>query len=239
MARRDSVVQTTLAALRELIAGYEVGQKLPNEKDLADDLNVSRASVREALGVLANEQVVTRRWGAGTFVSPTPVAAMLSMSEIQSYRDRVEAQGRTVTLLDATCEPVALSGGVAEELAVPEGTAGWLVSRLFAVDGMPSASMDEHVPLDLMGVKIDPLPMLSVEWDLFRMLRHHLPDLVQHTVTDLSAVAARGVDAERLAVRQGDPLIRGDQVTYGAGDVPLAVGVSLQRTDRVRLRITR
>jgi DNA-binding FadR family transcriptional regulator len=66
----------------ELIAGeveraidrdfLAVGQRLPNERQLADELGVSRASLREALRILEERQVVVvrRGRGGGTFVLP-------------------------------------------------------------------------------------------------------------------------------------------------------------------------
>jgi DNA-binding FadR family transcriptional regulator len=48
------------------------GQRLPSERDLARTLEVSRASVREALASLALQGVVETRHGAGTFVVGLP-----------------------------------------------------------------------------------------------------------------------------------------------------------------------
>jgi DNA-binding FadR family transcriptional regulator len=48
------------------------GERLPSERDLARTLEVSRASVREALASLALQGVVETRHGAGTFVVGLP-----------------------------------------------------------------------------------------------------------------------------------------------------------------------
>src|SRR3954452_7896293 len=48
------------------------GERLPSERDLARTLEVSRASVREALASLAVSGVVETRHGAGTFVVGLP-----------------------------------------------------------------------------------------------------------------------------------------------------------------------
>jgi len=48
------------------------GERLPSERDLARTLEVSRASVREALASLALQGVVETRHGAGTFVVGPP-----------------------------------------------------------------------------------------------------------------------------------------------------------------------
>lgn len=48
---------------------YKSGDKLPSEKELSDKFNVSRITVRNALGQLEIENVVKRIPGKGTFVS--------------------------------------------------------------------------------------------------------------------------------------------------------------------------
>jgi DNA-binding FadR family transcriptional regulator len=47
----------------------KIGDKLPNEYDLADKLNVGRSTIREAIKVLVSRNVLEIRRGAGTFIS--------------------------------------------------------------------------------------------------------------------------------------------------------------------------
>jgi GntR family transcriptional repressor for pyruvate dehydrogenase complex len=51
---------------------YRPGQKLPAERNWAAELGVSRAALREALGMLAERGLLQRRHGAGSFVSERP-----------------------------------------------------------------------------------------------------------------------------------------------------------------------
>lgn len=65
---------TVRAYLEEGIASgrFPVGGRLPTERALSDNLQVSRSAVRDALAVLQEEGVVTRRTGSGTYVSCLP-----------------------------------------------------------------------------------------------------------------------------------------------------------------------
>ncbi|NLV16775.1 MAG: FadR family transcriptional regulator [Syntrophomonadaceae bacterium] len=82
------VYEEIIDQLRELISTgtYSPGDKLPSERDMAQMLGVSRASVREAVVVLQAMGFLVVRAGEGTFVSKSinnetiePLAAILSM----------------------------------------------------------------------------------------------------------------------------------------------------------------
>lgn len=64
-----------LERLRLLLRGLSPGAdaRLPTERALAEDLSISRRSVRRALEVLEAEGLVWRRQGSGTFAGPRPV----------------------------------------------------------------------------------------------------------------------------------------------------------------------
>lgn len=65
------LVEKTAERLLQLILerGYEVGAKLPNEYELAQDLEVGRSTIREAVRSLATRNVLEVRQGSGTYVS--------------------------------------------------------------------------------------------------------------------------------------------------------------------------
>ena len=48
-------------------------ERFPSEFELAKKLDVSRATLREALQVLEEEKVIIRKQGVGTFVNPKPL----------------------------------------------------------------------------------------------------------------------------------------------------------------------
>ncbi|MGT2964506.1 FadR/GntR family transcriptional regulator [Streptococcus acidominimus] len=65
------LVEKTADRLLELILerGYVVGDKLPNEYELAQDLEVGRSTIREAVRSLATRNILEVRQGSGTYIS--------------------------------------------------------------------------------------------------------------------------------------------------------------------------
>lgn len=58
------------AIKKEIDGGvWEIGQRLPSERDLADDYEVSRMTLRQAITLLVEEGILERRVGSGTYVA--------------------------------------------------------------------------------------------------------------------------------------------------------------------------
>lgn len=70
----QSLAQQVASKMEEFIKEqrYKVGDKLPNEFELATELNVGRGTIREAIKLLAARNVVIIQRGKGTFVSENP-----------------------------------------------------------------------------------------------------------------------------------------------------------------------
>lgn len=74
-----AVIDDAVLRIRELILSgtLKPGDKLPQEFTLADELGISRNSMREAVRVLEQMRVLTVRHGSGTYVSTLRPAELL------------------------------------------------------------------------------------------------------------------------------------------------------------------
>jgi GntR family transcriptional regulator len=240
MARRETALQAAQGRLRELIdSQFRVGDKLPNERELADKLEVSRATVREVLGQLAAEGMVIRSWGVGTFVHDPADRVPVSISDVVALRDRITAAGHRPALHDAAVTRVGCPTDCAAVLGLQPGAQVWRVDRLFAVDGVPAVWIRDHLPLTFDGRDLDPSGLVSIDLDLFEFLASATGMPVRRAEIELAAVLADDEAIVRLGVPSGHPLVNGTQTGYSPDGAALFHGHITVRTDILTLRITR
>ncbi|MDC7280331.1 GntR family transcriptional regulator [Butyrivibrio fibrisolvens] len=83
---------------------YPLDSKLPTEVELAKKYNVSRSTVRQALELLVNDGIISKRWGSGNTVisksdSSKKKTIMLLMPEMKSPQSQAILDDLTSTLL--------------------------------------------------------------------------------------------------------------------------------------------
>lgn len=73
-AEKELLPERVSKQIADLIAERKIkaGEKLPNEFDMAQQLNVGRGTIREAVKILVSRNVVEIRRGCGTFVCENP-----------------------------------------------------------------------------------------------------------------------------------------------------------------------
>ena len=83
--------------LRGELAGgvYQTGERLPTENELAEQLGISRPTIRQALEVLTGEGLLVRVKGSGTFAAE-PKVVHGSASFIAGYREECRKKRRTL-----------------------------------------------------------------------------------------------------------------------------------------------
>ena len=123
--------------LRTLVADAKPGDRLPSDAELCERFSVSRMTARHAVEVLANENLIVRRRGKGTFVASRRVPRLLGSP--LSFTESMRRRGLTATsrVLVRAFEPPAAEDVDALGLA-PGGTV-LVLERLRLADGTPMA----------------------------------------------------------------------------------------------------
>ncbi|MFI9270150.1 FadR/GntR family transcriptional regulator [Kitasatospora sp. NPDC052896] len=112
---RRSLVDLAIEQLREQLAAgaWAVGERIPTEHELAEQLQVGRNTVREAIRVLVHAGMLVSRQGEGTFVrSTSDPASVLRGVQRSGVRDVLEVRAA----LEAEAARLAAVRHTAEDL---------------------------------------------------------------------------------------------------------------------------
>lgn len=132
-------------AVREAIERHTLkpDEALPPERDLAQELSVSRITVRKAFDGLVAEGLLTRRQGAGTFVA---ARVEKNFSKLTSFSEDMAARGRKATSSWLSRNQGAVTPEESLTLGLSPGTAVYRFSRIRYADGLPMALEYSTVP---------------------------------------------------------------------------------------------
>ena len=200
--------------LRDLINGgtYLPGEKLPPEYVFADQLGISRPTLREALHNLEQEGMIVRKHGVGTFISPNIAHAIETglevLESIENIAGRIglKTQMGSAVIEERTPFPCEMTG-----LALDEPTLVLSVARTILVDAQPVAYLWDVVPANFLApAELDENFNGSV---LEIFLKRGFPQLA-YSLTYLAAVAADTVLADQLHIQRGTPLQRFEASLY-------------------------
>jgi DNA-binding FadR family transcriptional regulator len=211
----DRLYRKIARQLSELIASgeFKPGQRLPAERELAEQLGVSRPSVREALIALEIEGKVEVRVGAGVFVTEgRPARASLALAnevqgegpfELLQARMTVEGETAAHAAASATADEVAEIRAAVEELerCQLEGISADGADRAFH---LAIARATHNGPLT---------SVVELLWDqgrgtMWKQMEKHFQtqSLRAATLRDhraiVSAIAARDPEAAREAMKK-------------------------------------
>jgi GntR family transcriptional regulator len=132
------------ARLRELVAGLEVGDRLPGERELSERWGVARMTLRGAVDALVTEGLLERRHGSGTYVVPRPLVRVLGLTSFsQDMRERGLTPGSRLLAFRTMSADAAL----ATQLSIAVGEPLFHFTRLRLGSGEAMAVETTWIPV--------------------------------------------------------------------------------------------
>ena len=127
-----------------------VETKLPREEELALMFGVSRITIRSVLDDLANEGIITRKHGKGTFVNPVSAGIQVSFNPVMHFSDMIRNSGYTPSVKIIECRTEAASKEVAMALKIKEGQDVVVCVKAFFADDKLCSIVQDYVDIELL-----------------------------------------------------------------------------------------
>jgi len=212
---------------RSLQSGeWKPGEAIPSEIELAARYKVSQGTVRKAIDAMADENLLVRRQGKGTFVA-THAEEKIAWRFLRLMADDGDLGGATRHFID--CRRLRPPADVARTLELKAGDTAVQVRRLLHFRRVPVVLDDIWLPAALFkGLTAERLsdyrgPMYGLFETEFgvRMIRAE---------EQIRAVAADAAAAELLKVAVGSPLLSVERLSRTYGDKPVELRRGLYNT---------
>ena len=97
---------------------YKSGAKLPNEVEISEELKVSRNTVRKAMHVLLNKNLIFRKKHKGTFKNIDNRPMKTALNNWYSFNDEMQKQNRDFKIFEYLVDKDKASEEVCEKLDI-------------------------------------------------------------------------------------------------------------------------
>jgi GntR family transcriptional regulator len=208
--------QRLQAELAGLIARSPGGTRLPSEPELAKQLGVSRATLREAMRSFETQGLIRRRQGAGTFVVGNISVIDSGLEVLESLETMAGRMKLKISVSDLRMEKLFADQENASALNVSLATRLTRIRRVMQADGRPVAYLVDTLPEEILRVEdlSDNFGGSVLDFLLGR------GDSISASRANVTAIGATADVAKALEIQRGDVLLHFSSQLYNtAGKV--------------------
>ncbi|MDR1650467.1 MAG: GntR family transcriptional regulator [Synergistaceae bacterium] len=219
--------------IRERIDGgeYRPGDRIPSESALCAMLNVSRVTARSALQKLADDGILVKSHGRGTFVAvPAFVESMDAKGSFTESCIKMNAKPNTRLI---SREIVPLQNKIAVVLGAPDGSGAICLKRLRLVDGQPVIFEEDYFGMGYAFLLKEELENVS----LFSLIQKKM-GLAPIKFDNYFDVSEAGCEhAAHLECGEGAPLLRVRQTVKAIDNQAMYFNEQYIRSDRYKYAV--
>lgn len=237
LKRSPSLTEQTKSYLKDKIINDAFADgRIPSETILADKLQVSRTTIRDALSRLENEGAIYRKQGAGTFVNKPGLQIKSRLEEIWSYEDVIRAHGYapSTQILSLHTEPAGDEAAAALEIGADDEVL--VVQKLFLANDQPVIWADNRIPTNLFE---KPYTAQDFRTPVYQFLESNGRNHLAYYLSEIIPIIAPPELAATLHIQPDTALLSFSEIGYNADNKPILKSISCFRDDLLRLRLIR
>lgn len=209
---------------------FEVNQRIPSERQLAEQFSVNRLTVSKALSELTQEGWIYSRVGKGTYVSPPKIDQTLQ--SLTSFTEDMNSRGKKASSRVLLARVIPANSEIARALTILPGAEVVAIHRVRMADGLPVALERSHIFYALCPGILESHDFSRES--LYRVLREEYHLHLTHAHQTIEAVIAGEDEQDVLEAEPGMPILSVTRVTYNENDQPIEYVRSSYRGDRYK-----
>lgn len=231
---RDTVIPLYMQIAEDIKSKIErkelaANSRIPTELELSEAYGVSRITIRKALELLVDDEILVRRQRIGTFVSDKKVSR--SLNSFMGFSQSCELVGSTPGTKFISAELVKARPSDIKALRLPEDDKVIRIRRLRYCNDIPVILEENHFPK-----KFAYLLAEDLNRSLHQILQEHGIVLNSGEKT-IGVCYATREEAEHLEIKEHDALIMSRDIAYDITGEPVYNGKEIVNADRYEYKI--
>ncbi|WP_156288958.1 GntR family transcriptional regulator [Oceanobacillus salinisoli] len=208
------------------------GERLPSETAFSKELGVSRNTLREALRILEEENIIIRKHGIGTFVNKKPVFTG-GIEELFSITELIEREGKTPgTEIHFTGNVEPHSDDI-QELELDENEQVFLVKRVRTADEVPLVYCIDKIPANVLaqGYKLNQESILDS--------LKEVGISISYADAQIKTISYHNEISEIMGCDKETPLLILRQIHYDQTNRPVLYSINYFRSNQISFHVLR
>lgn len=202
----DLVYQKIITSLKKAIdAGEFSDMRLPDERSLAESYKVSRSSIKRALGLMADQGIIFKKRGSGTFVNPLYLKQGSSFNysgKNLGITDSFNVNGQKPGVKVLQFDVVHPDKDLQDNLFLKPSEFVYAFKRLRSLDDVPFMIETGYIPIKLAPELSEQIASESI----FNYVESELGKEVNKTYLNISAGPSDAEGKELLNLADNEPV---------------------------------
>lgn len=207
---------------------YKIGANIPSERELSEQLGVSRMTVRQSITNLVNSGLLYREKGRGTFVANPKLEQPLN--GLTSFTEDMKARGMEPSSKLIHFEKIVPPVDIARDLQLDLEEMVFFVVRIRYADRKPMAIERTYIP-----VKVFPeLDEKKIMGSLYALIEAKYHQKIGNAIQQMEAAITTKEDSKYLQIQTTSAVLIIKRTSFLSDGVPFELVRSTYRADRYK-----
>lgn len=232
-----SRVEEIVSVVRENIEqGHFSEGRLPSEPALAQQLGVSRNTIRQALAELEMEGLLYRKHGVGTFVNERVLNIGTRLEEVWDFVEMIEVNGFSPSVHHVDLSLQVPEDKIASQLNLSPNDEVLRTANTFLADEVPVIYCVDYIPAKIVRSAYDDEELYG---PVYKFLKHRCHQQVDHNLTEVAPVVVDETLSRYLKCKEGIPVHYFKETAFNANEVPVMYSDEYYRPEYFSFHVLR
>ena len=212
--------------IKKIASGvWKAGECISSERELCEIYDVSRMTIRQAIGELVQEGILTRKKGKGTFVCEQKV----NQKDMMSFTEMIKQSGRSLETKVVEFEIIDTPEDIQDIFILDKL---YKITRKRIVDNECIALETVYIPVDYCGH----VNKEMLEGSLYKILEQ-FGYLITNSNSSIVAVNVNDEIRNLLECQKDEPILKVISKTFTSADKLLFLEEAFYKSDKFTLQV--